>query len=134
MHEGLCDERDCSEYVDPITTWPHGPHDYVNDDPEVEPVNARVGWVGPIYPDGGNERYDGLLTGRVLFGDSSFGYVRMLEANTRGELVVDQQLGHMVGPTSWAQAPVVSYNECGSGSNDPDRHPRVSMYRAIRSE
>jgi glucose/arabinose dehydrogenase len=135
-HEGLCDTDDCRDFVDPITTWPHGSHPYINDDPDVEPVNARVGWVGAIYEDRGNDPYEGALTGRVLFGDSCLGYVRALEVDDEGQVVFDEHLGHLVGPTSWAQAPdgylyVVSYNECGSGSNDPTEHPRVTLLRAV---
>jgi hypothetical protein len=135
-HEGTCDAMDCSAYVDPAATWPHGPHPYIEDDPLAEPVGSRVAWVGAAYQDLGNDRYDGLLTGRVLFGDSCLGYVRLLEVDEDGQVVFDEHLGHLVAPTSWAQAPdgylyVVTYGGCGSGSIDPDDPPRVELLRAV---
>jgi hypothetical protein len=135
-HEGTCDAADCSAWVDPVATWPHGLHPYIEDDPLAEPVNSRVAWVGAAYEDRGNDPYDGLLTGRVLFGDSCLGYVRALEVDADGDVVFDQYLGHLVAPTSWAQAPdghlyVVTYGGCGSGSIDNDDPPRVELLRAV---
>jgi hypothetical protein len=137
-HEGPCDADDCSAYVDPVATWPHAPHPYIEDDPRVEAANARVGWVGAAYEDHGNDPYDGLLTGRVLFGDSCLGYVRALEVDAAGDVVFDAYLGHLVAPTSWAQGPdgylyVVTYGGCGSGSIDNDDPPRVGLWRAVLS-
>jgi glucose/arabinose dehydrogenase len=136
QHEGLCTRGDCGDVVDPITTWPHGPHPYIEDDEDVEPVNARVTWVGAAYDARGGDRYDGLLTDRVLFGDSCLGYVRAIELSDAGEVVFDAHLAHLVAPTSWAQGPdgylyVVTYGGCGSGSIDNDDPPRVEMWRAV---
>lgn len=136
LHEGLCTRGDCSAIVDPITTWPHGPHAYIEDDPDVEPANARVAWVGAAYEDRGNDRYDGLLTHRVLFGDSCLGYVRAMGLDDAGAIVFDEHLGHLVAPTSWAQAPdgylyVVTYDGCGSGSHDDPNPPRAQLWRAV---
>lgn len=136
LHEGLCERRDCSAVVDPVTTWPHGAHAYIEDDEDVEPVNARVAWVGAAYEDRGTDRYEGLLTHRVLFGDSCLGYVRAMELDDGGNVVFDEHLAHLVAPTSWAQGPdgylyVVTYGGCGSGSIDNENPPRVEMWRAV---
>lgn len=137
-HEGMCDADDCTPFVDPVTTWPHGPHPYIEDDPDVTAANARVGWVGAAYDPGDNDRYGGLLTNRVLFGDSCLGYVRAIEIDDAGEVVFDEFLAHLVAPTDWAQGPdgylyVVTYGGCGSGSIDNDNPPRVEMFRVVPS-
>ncbi len=137
-HEGACDAEDCSAFVDPVATWPHAPHPYINDDVDAAPVNSRVSWVGAAYRDLGNDRYGGLLTDRVLFGDSCLGYVRAIEVDDTGAVVFDEHLAHLIAPTSWAQAPdgylyVITYGGCGAGSIDNDDPPRVQMYRAVPS-
>lgn len=137
-HEGACDADDCTAFIDPVTTWPHGPHPYIEDDPDVTAANARVGWVGAAYDPGDDDRYDGLLTDRVLFGDSCLGYVRAIEIDDAGSVVFDEYLAHLMAPTDWAQGPdgylyVVTYGGCGSGSIDNDNPPRVEMFRVVPS-
>lgn len=134
FHEGLCVDEDCDAFVDPVAVWPHGPHAYVGDDEDATPSTSRVAWVGIAYEDRGNDPYQGLLTGRVLFGDSCVGYVRALEADDDGIIVSDEHLGHIVGPTGWDQAPdghvyVVTYGGCGSGSIDNDDPPDAVIHR-----
>ena len=134
VHEGLCDGDDCSAFVDPVAVWPHAPHPYIEDDEDATASTSRVAWVGIAYEDRGNDRYEGLLTDKVLFGDSCVGYVRALTADAGGRIVSDQHLGHLVGPTGWDQAPdgyvyVVTYGGCGSGSIDNDDPPAAVIHR-----
>lgn len=129
--EGACTRGDCRDYVDPIATWPHAAHPEIADDVDATAHQARVAWVGVQYVDEGNDRYGGLLTGKVLYGDSCIGYVRALEADAEGNLVSNEHMGHIVAPTGWGQAPdgyiyVVGHGSCGSGESDP---PDVTLSR-----
>jgi glucose/arabinose dehydrogenase len=133
VHEGLCDE-DCEAFVDPVAVWPHAPHPYIEDDEDATASTSRVAWVGIAYEDRGRDRYEGLLTGKVLFGDSCVGFVRGLEADDDGNIVSDEHLGHLVSPTGWDQGPdgyvyVVTYGGCGSGSINNDDPPDAVIHR-----
>lgn len=134
-HEGPCVEGDCRGYHDPVTSWPHGPHPYMEDDEDVEPVSSRVAWVGLIYEDRGNDRYDGLLTDKVLFGDRCLGYLRTLVVDDDGNVVSDEHVGHLPNASAWDQGPdgyvyTVTYGGCGSLSVEPDPPPAV-LHRAV---
>jgi glucose/arabinose dehydrogenase len=134
VHEGLCTDEDCGVFVDPVAVWPHAPHPYIEDDARATASTSRVAWVGIAYEDRGNDPYDGLLTDKVLFGDSCVGFVRALEADDEGNIVSDEHLGHIVSPTGWGQGPdghvyVVTYGGCGSGSIDNDDPPDAVIHR-----
>ncbi len=129
--EGTCQAEDCRGLVDPIATWPHAAHPEIAEDADATAHQARVSWVGVQYVDRGNDRYGGLLTGKVLYGDSCIGYVRALQADGDGRLVSNEHMGHLVAPTGWGQAPdgyiyVVNHGSCGSGEQEP---PDVTLYR-----
>jgi hypothetical protein len=65
-HEGPCPSK-CDGYTDPVRYWRRTPiSDYELEDPDVAAANARVGWVGLEYAEEKQDRYDGLLSGRVL--------------------------------------------------------------------
>lgn len=99
--EGPC-ISDCGGVADPIRSWKRRPTStFELEDPEVASPNARVVWVGPQYRETTNDRYDGLLTDRILYGDLCLGFVRGVIADENGEIVDDRHLGHAAGITAW---------------------------------
>jgi hypothetical protein len=47
------------------------------------------------------DRYFGLFTDAVLFGDFFTGWVRRIEVDEQGELISDRSVGHLPRVTSW---------------------------------
>ena len=134
--EGPCVEN-CEGLTDPITYWSRSSdHPYVGDDFDAIPSGARVAWVGPTYVDRGTDRYDGHLTGRVLFGEYCVGFVRAAEANDDGELVFDQHVGHLPLASGWQQAPdghlyVFTFGQCQTDKEAPEDDFVSHFYRAV---
>lgn len=114
--EGPCDPA-VEGLRDPVTSFTHSDsHDYLLDDPDAQPASFHVGWVSPMYEDRGNDRYDGRLTDRVLFGDLCVGWVRAIQVDD-GHLVLDAHAGHLEYPAGWAQGEdgylyVVTHGHC----------------------
>jgi len=135
-HEGPCEE-DCAGVVQPVAWWAHeGTHPYQLDDPEVSPTNARVAYVGLQYSGQYGDRYEGELTGTVLFGDYCQGFVRGLSVNTAGEVAEDRHLGHLRLPTSWDEAPdgfiyVSTFGQCETAGLDESAPPPSRLYRVV---
>ena len=135
-HEGPCEE-DCEGVVQPVTWWEHeGTHPYQLDDPDVSPTNARVAYVGMQYTAQYGDRYEGELTGTVLFGDYCQGFVRGIAVNTAGEVVEDRHLGHLRLPTSWDEAPdgfiyVSTFGQCETAGLDESDPPPSRLYRVV---
>lgn len=104
-HEGPCRMR-CDGVVDAVVAYDRNPnHPYIREDPLTEPVPFRSVWVGVIYTPSAVDRYRGWLTGRLLFGDASQGWVRVLGVDAAEEVIEDRSIGHLVMPTAWAQGP-----------------------------
>jgi len=103
--EGPCSEN-CGGLVDPVAYWDHSEsNDYVLDDDEAVPASGRVVFVGIEYEDRGNDRYRGMLTNRVTFGEFCVGFVRLLEVDDQGDVVLDTHIGHQQHLSGWRQAP-----------------------------
>ncbi len=116
VHEGPCSE-DCERYVNPITGWDRElDHPYMLDDPDVNPLQARVPYVAIAY-EPLKDRYRGHLNQRVLFGDYCTGYVRAGQIDDSLELTYDEHVGHIDNPAAWRQGPdgyiyVMTYGRC----------------------
>jgi hypothetical protein len=125
-HEGPCTNK-CSDYTDPIRHWRRTPiSDFELEDPDVAAANARVAWVGLEYTEEEADRYDGLLDGRVLYGDMCLGFVRGMRVDDDGQITSDIHLGHKTGVSAWQVGPDgyvygVSYRRCehSTGENVP---------------
>lgn len=115
--EGFC-EGDADGLTAPITAWNRSSEsDYALEDLETEPTDRRVVWAGLEYQPTSTDRYDGNLTGRVLFGDFCAGWVRALSLDDEGRVTFDQNIGHLTGVTGIAQGPddyvyFVTYGNC----------------------
>jgi glucose/arabinose dehydrogenase len=130
--EGPC-EANCTEFVQPLSYWDRSSEsDYALEDPDTNPTDRRVVWVGPEYRAyGGEDRYDGRLIGRTLFGDFCAGWVRAAEIDGQQRLVYDAYAGHLDSITGIAEAPdgylyFVTYGNC---KTFPYREGR--MWRAV---
>lgn len=98
--EGPCLE-DCDGLTNPIASYGRKSDEpYVLQDPLTEPATKRAIWVGQAYhPE--RDRYYGLFTDAVVFGDFFTGWVRRLSADENGEIVSDESVGHLTRVTSW---------------------------------
>ncbi len=104
--EGVaCKTGSCSTYVPPVRTWDTSfNHRFVLEDPLAkEDSEYRAAWVGIEYQPGKQDRYKGLLTGRMLYGDFYLGFVRGAIVNPRGIVTDDRHLGHIDLPVAWRQ-------------------------------
>lgn len=116
--EGPCDGPCEDGHLPPLVAWSREADDpLVREDPEAAPTARRVAWVGTTYAPDGNDRYEGALTGRLLYGDFCVGFVRALELGDDGALVSDAFVGHLQAITGMAQAGdgylyVSSYGNC----------------------
>ena len=100
VHEGPCTE-DCEGVTNPITSFGRASDEpYVLQDPLTEPATKRAIWVGQYY-DHPTDRYFGLFTNAVMFGDFFTGWVRRLEADEDGTVISDLSVGHLPRITSW---------------------------------
>lgn len=131
--EGPCRGR-CDGVTEPVTYFGHNEiSDYVLDDPEANPVSARSVWVGgPYLPPEGLDRYDGNLTGSLLFGDFRVGFVRGLRVDERAQIESDDHLGHLEWVTSSRMGPdgfvyLTTLGQC----DRPGDIPPAGVFRAL---
>ncbi|MCA9604025.1 MAG: PQQ-dependent sugar dehydrogenase [Myxococcales bacterium] len=116
--DGPCDPPS-AEMMDPLLYWERtdATHRYFVEDPESEPTNRRVVWVGDAYQPDEFDRYHGFLDDRVPFGDVCLGWVRGAWADESGDVVYDEYWAHQPSITSWRQSPdgwvyVTSFGSC----------------------
>ena len=122
--DGPCDLEDdgCEGRSDPVTSWGRSSdHRYMREDGAARGSSGRVAWVGAPYRAHPNDPYRGILDDAVLFSDMCIGFVRALSVDELGEVVRDEQLGHLVGLSGAAQADngqlyVTSYGDCTSNT------------------
>jgi glucose/arabinose dehydrogenase len=134
--EGPC-QRDCAGLTEPAISWSHTVNDYAADDPLAVPTSRRVAWVSPFYdPPAGLDRYAGLMTGRVLFGDMCVGWVRGLEFDARGSVVYDAHAGHLENAAAWSLGPDGYVYAVASGGcvNVEFGAAPATMYRVVQAE
>jgi len=89
----------CSGTCTGPATYYRGSHDPY-DGTGIAVKEARVGrsvWVGAQYGDCGNDRYNGALTGVVLFGDYYAGWFRGLVLDAAGKVTKDASVGDQGG-------------------------------------
>lgn len=102
---GPC-ERNCNGLTDPVRWWARGPtNEFDLADPDEAPAINRVAWVGVEYAGFQKDRYDGLMTNKVLYGDMCLGYVRAVEVDRSGKVVYDAHVGHLEGASAWKVGP-----------------------------
>lgn len=100
VYEGPC-ISECEGVTNPIVSFGRASDEpYVLQDPLTEPATKRAVWVGEFY-DHPTDRYFGLFTNAVLFGDFFTGWVRRIEADADGVVVSDESVGHLPRVTSW---------------------------------
>lgn len=116
---GPCDPPEAGR-VDPILHYTHtDEHPYVADDPETTIGPNRAIWVAPGRPAVGDDPFDGLLDGRVLFGDVCTGWVRAVRVGADGSVSDDDFLAHQLYITSIVWTPdgtgyATSFGSCSS--------------------
>lgn len=132
-HEGDCTA--CGGTQPPVASWRHTEiHPYMVDDVIVSPTAKRTVWVGPQVQDGAP--YDGLLDGHVIFGDYCLGFLRAIQADADGKIVVDAHLGHLEQITSMIEMPdgtlvATTFGICGTGDLNPGAPPPAKLHRAV---
>lgn len=121
-HTGPCKENDACE--SPTIFWTKAKRVLALDDPEANDTTRRAAWVGLEYKPEDNDRYDGALTNKVLYGDLCVGFVRAAAVDEDGELESDEHVGHLADVTGWAQAAdgyiyAVEFGQCTSLGERP---------------
>lgn len=104
--EGVtCKTGSCATYVPPTLYWDHSSeHRFILEDPlSKEDSEFRAAWVGIEYLPGKQDRYNGLLSNRMLYGDFYMGFVRGAVVSSKGVVVDDKYLGHIDLPVAWRQ-------------------------------
>lgn len=103
--EGACEES-CGGMTNPLTSYGRSSEEpYVFDDPDTNPQTRRAVWVGDIYEAPSVDRYSGLFTARVPFGDFYTGWVRVLRVDEAGQLIDDIPVGHLTSISAWHTGP-----------------------------
>jgi glucose/arabinose dehydrogenase len=133
--EGPCAEP-MPEQTEPLVSWPHveDGHPYIEDDPEALATTRHVAWVGLQYG-ASPDRYDGMLTDRIVFGDMCLGWIRMLRVDAAGELVEDVPIAHLAHVTDWVPGPdgyvyTTTFGSCNASSTfEP-----AALYRVVLGE
>ena len=121
-HEGPCTDN-CEGFTDPILYWDREfEHPFALDDPELAPAEPRVVWIGVQYQDQGEDRYEGMLTDHVLYGDMCLGFIRAAMADETGQVVSDGHIGHLEGISAMVQGPdgylySATYGNCESNTS-----------------
>ncbi|AKF09223.1 PQQ-dependent sugar dehydrogenase [Sandaracinus amylolyticus] len=104
VHEGLCRELDCDDFVQPIVSWSHtDDHRFVLEDEETENTTKRNAYVGLEYQPRNADQYGGRLTGRMIYGDMCAGWVRSVQRGSDGRAVADRFDGHRPYISQWIQ-------------------------------
>ena len=101
----LCRSGSCATFTPPVRFWDTSPtHRFMLEDPLSKRDSMfHAAWVGIEYRPGANDRYKGLLTGKMLYGDFYLGYVRGVSVDDDGVIVSDEHLGHLELPVAWRQ-------------------------------
>ena len=134
LRQGPC-KQDCAGQSDPIVSWERRPiGDLEFEDPDLTSSTNRVAWVGVEYRERARDRYDGLMQGKVLYGDMCLGFVRGIEVDEDSQVVFDRQLGHLPGASAWKVGPdgyiyAVTYATCVH-LLDNDAPPTSKLMRA----
>jgi hypothetical protein len=95
--EGVCDR---SEFQNPILAIGHHDPAYQLDDPEPVGELRHAIALGVVYDGAGDDPYESLLDGRLLFNDVFLGYVRAAKVTPVGELSDNKHIFHKVALTS----------------------------------
>lgn len=134
LAEGPCALPDggCAELVDPLTYYGHAARDpFIADDPEASATIGRSVWVGLEYRGETIDRYDGALTGRVLFGDIAIGFVRSIRVDETGRVLEHGNVGHLQGASAWREGPDGWIYALGYGSADAAPVMPGGLYRVV---
>jgi len=117
--EGPCTDDSCKDTVDPTRYYNRdADHEYILDDPAPSlNTKFRLMWVGKEY-DSDNDRYEGKLKHKVLYGDWCMGWIRAIQADGGGQIVSDEQVGHLEVPVAWDIGPD-GYLYAGTMFTDP---------------
>jgi glucose/arabinose dehydrogenase len=133
--EGPC-ETGCKDFREPISFYGRDfDSQYFIDDPEASPTGARVIWAGPEYLPSKNDRYDGRLSHRVLFGDFCVGFMRAATLDADGELASDVPIGHLRTPASLRQGPdgylyALTFGRCQTDIESAE-DTETKLFRAV---
>lgn len=100
--EGVCSQPG---FRNPILAISHRDPTYQNEDPETIGELRHSLALGVVYEGAGEDPYNDLLDGRLLFNDVFLGYVRAVKISPAGELADNRHIFHLTGVTSMALGP-----------------------------
>jgi len=102
--EGKCESR-CEGFSDPTFSYSRAPNDPLSLDDELadQKTRFRVAWVGTEYDPSQGDRYNGLLNGKMLFGEWYMGWIRAAKVDAKGVVTGNDFVGHLPFIVSWGQ-------------------------------
>lgn len=100
--EGVCNRPGLR---DPVLAIGHRDPTYQNEDPEAIGELRHSLSLGVVYEMPGDDPYNNLLDGRLLFNDVFLGYVRAARISEGVELSDNKHIFHLTGITSMATGP-----------------------------
>lgn len=129
--EGPC-TSECDGLQDPLRSYSHGSGDAIFfEDPEIVSAEYRSVWVGPEYLARSGDRYEGTMTGRVLWGDFAMGFVRVIELDAANQVRAEGNVGHFETPSAWREGPDGYLYVASLGGTDPEAPAPGALYRAV---
>ena len=100
--EGRCDRSDLQN---PVLAIGHHDPTYQAEDPEAGGEVRHALALGVVYDGAGDDPYQNLLDGRLLFNDVFLGYVRAAKISAAGELADNKHIFHLYAVTSMDVGP-----------------------------
>lgn len=105
FHEGPC-VTDCETITDPIAFYDHSnDHTYIKEEAGALSGEMRSIWVGELLHNPEIDRYGGLLSDVVVFGDLFTGAVRGLALDERGNVIENRPIMRMEFVVAWKVGP-----------------------------
>ncbi|HYC76657.1 MAG TPA: PQQ-dependent sugar dehydrogenase, partial [Planctomycetota bacterium] len=79
--------------VKPLVSWSQN-RDFAAEDPDYNGETRLSAGVGPIYEGFSQDRYDGFLTGKLIFFDVMRGWIRAADLDAEGNVAGHRHVGH----------------------------------------
>jgi hypothetical protein len=105
LYSGPCNDG-CSQTVSPLLFYDRSnEHEFIQAEPGAHGDASRAVWVGQIYQNPSVDRYAGLMTDVVAFGDVFTGFIRGLRVNSKGVLTENKPIGALAYVAQWRPGP-----------------------------
>jgi len=126
----------CDGLTPPLLAYDHTSQtDRDKEDPLADrSTKFRVAWVGAEYIPKKVDRYGGLLSGYMLYGEWYVGWVRLAKASPKGTLIDDRHLANLPFAVAWNQGVdgyMYAATMFGNVSVDDDGNPKFASQKEM---